>query len=617
MTKNDKDRLYNHPVSGLEIFMEHTDRAGKAGTFSAARARIARGILLVVTTFLISRAPFMGECFPGAAALISYMVSRSAFNIYLVLPAAAAILPFGGRGYDIWGDLAAVCLCGLIFSSVRGVKLEMWQRALCAAAADVICVSMYRLISSTAYKISPWDLIFQGAVVFGAVMAFDRLQAALERKNEDGSGAEDNLSLISLGALCPVVIKGAGFDFLIWPFIIFAALWALTYGSQGKCLAVIVSSGAAAALLGNEQWGFLITLLIGGTAASLGRRYGRVVMTVIFAVSCAALGSAESGVILGVDNYCLLLGAAVFLAVNWKLSSSLRKLMWSLSENEGEKAYREKKAAEDALKESEKNVGALAELYGTYMDSRSVIATQLAVTEQIIEKARYKMRRFPAEKAREGEGKITMRIGCSQCAAAGSINGDCCGWQDIGDGRTAMIISDGMGKGKKAAAESLLVTRTVLSLLKEGAGVELILKMINEVMLMKENEDSFATVDLVIADRKAARAKFYKTGAAPTLIRRKSAVEEVRLSAVPLGIVNGLKIKYVEVSLKKGDWLIMMSDGVSDGGDGKGLSAVKETAAAVRSEDPKTMCDLIINRASDSYIGRERDDLTVLAAKIL
>ena len=61
----------------------------------------------------------------------------------------------------------------------------------------------------------------------------------------------------------------------------------------------------------------------------------------------------------------------------------------------------------------------------------------------------------------------------------------------------------------------------------------------------------------------------------------------------------------------------MMSDGVSDGGDGKGLSAVKETAAAVRSEDPKTMCDLIINRASDSYIGRERDDLTVLAAKIL
>ena len=156
-----------------------------------------------------------------------------------------------------------------------------------------------------------------------------------------------------------------------------------------------------------------------------------------------------------------------------------------------------------------------------------------------------------------------------------------------------------------------------MALLRSGAGVDLILRMINEVMLMKDDDDSFATVDLMIADTRTGSARFYKTGAAPTLIRRKGRVEEVRLSAVPLGIVNGLKIKYVEVSLKKGDWIIMMSDGVSDGGDGMGLAAIKDTVGGVRSENPKTMCDLILNRASDSYIGKERDDLTVMAARIL
>ena len=186
-----------------------------------------------------------------------------------------------------------------------------------------------------------------------------------------------------------------------------------------------------------------------------------------------------------------------------------------------------------------------------------------------------------------------------------------------------MVVSDGMGKGKKAAAESLMVTKTIMSLLKSGVTTDLTLKMINTVMLMKDDEDSYATVDLIIVDKRSGKAKFYKIGAAPTLIRRKDNVQEVQLSAVPLGIVNGLKIRYMETVLKKEDWIIMMSDGVSDGGgSGSGrndsfLSALKETAARVRSHNPQTMSDLLLDQAADSYIGRERDDLTVLVARIV
>ena len=225
----------------------------------------------------------------------------------------------------------------------------------------------------------------------------------------------------------------------------------------------------------------------------------------------------------------------------------------------------------------------------------------------------------------EPEYKFDVDIGMSQCAAAGDINGDCCGWEDIGGGKTAMMISDGMGKGKKAAAESLMVTKTVMSLLKSGAGAELTLKMINTIMIMKDDGDSFATVDLAIADRRTGRVRFYKTGAAPTLIKRKNSIEEIRLSTVPLGIVNGLKMEYTETFMKKGDMMIMMSDGVSDGalqlqtaagGNPGGIDLIKEILVKIRSENPQTVSDILINRSADSYIGRERDDLTVLAVKL-
>ena len=72
------------------------------------------------------------------------------------------------------------------------------------------------------------------------------------------------------------------------------------------------------------------------------------------------------------------------------------------------------------------------------------------------------------------------------------------------------------------------------------------------------------------------------------------------------------------LKLKKGDYIIMMSDGVSDGGGGRGfLSQLKEIVLNIRSENPQTICDLILNQSADSYIGKERDDLTVLVAKLM
>lgn len=339
---------------------------------------------------------------------------------------------------------------------------------------------------------------------------------------------------------------------------------------------------------------------------------------------CWLLRMVESGLILGVDNYCLFLAVAAFAAVSWKCSSLLRRMIGLFSGSRQEDFRQRSQETFHLLQRQEEEMKTLAELYDTYVDSRSLLAAQFGVTSQMLEHTRWQMEQALKKRyTKQGKEpflheKFQMDIAVSQCAATGTINGDCCGWQDLGDGRTALVISDGMGKGKRAAAESLLVTRTVLGLLKSGAGTELTLKMINTIMMMKDGEDSFATVDLAVVDRRSGRTKFYKIGAAPTLIRRRNNIEEVRLSAVPLGIVNGLEIRSEEIFLKKGDFLIMMSDGVSDGPDGRGfLPQLAEILRSIRSGEPAVICDLVLDQVSDSYLGKERDDLTIMTAKLL
>ena len=86
---------------------------------------------------------------------------------------------------------------------------------------------------------------------------------------------------------------------------------------------------------------------------------------------------------------------------------------------------------------------------------------------------------------------------------------------------------------------------------------------------------------------------------------------------MPMGIVDGLKIDYVTVSLNQGDQVIMISDGVTDSKrEDLSMEWLQETIGGIKSKDPQTMCDLIMNRAVENYGLKEKDDLTVLAVRV-
>ena len=654
------------------FFMENTTKA-RAFDFTKKnrtkiRTRLARGLAILAFALVVSHGTVMDGYFPAAVALTAYLAARKPLNALIAVPAAAAIAPYLMKGYDPWGDMAAVLVCALFFPVAGKVRFRVWQVGLIAASAGIVCISLSRVATSTVYKISPEKLLVYGALIFAIVIIADVIcsivgadldasaigyadsrASTLQNPASQSAGSygdwisrhmtlladgkyEKELRIAALISAVLMILNGAGLSFLAWPLILFMAMTALDSSSAGAPFIVIATGGVWAALIGQGQWGLLATAVIGAAAAVFVKRLGIFIRTAAFIAVCWTMGFMESGTVLGVDGYCLFVAAALFAVVSWKFRPAVKRLIAAIEGNPADAGETSAFRTAALLQSKSDDMQELAELYATYVDSRSALASQFHMTKQIMDDVRYRISRRPGaarsshssigSRAKSRREKLAVDISASQYAASGTINGDCCGWQDIGDGRTVMVVSDGMGKGKKAAAESLLVTKTLISLLRAGVTPDLALKMINTVMLLKDDEESFATVDLAIIDRISGKVKFYKIGAAPTLIRHRETVEEVKLSAVPLGIVNGLKIRYMETELKKDDWIIMMSDGVSDGGTAGStgrdafIDTLKSTVAKVRSADPEMMSMLLIDQAADSYIGRERDDLTVLAAHI-
>lgn len=613
-----KNKESNESVKNRESNMQNTTAAGAV---RLSKAKIIHVVTLIIFTAIVCRGPLLGDSFIIGVSLIAYMLSKNAMNLYLIVPAAAGLLPYISRGMEPMPYIVSMIICGLVLVSARRIRLKLWHRGIIAACTSIVAGSIYRLATGSVYMTGPEKMILEAALVFIFMYVFDAVFCAVQRADGKAPGTERALAGACVVML--LILNGSGLSFAIWMAMVFMALWVLICLGSGPALQITVAGGLAAALMGEGQWGVMVTVMLGILAASYAARFGATMQTVVFAAACRLSGYIESGVVLGMDIYCLLIPVMLFLVMYWRLGDGMRKIIYMLADKKANAEETGGSCGERLMKEKAAHMQELAELYSTYLDSRSVLAGQFNITKQIIDDIRWQVSRQGRRAAGENE-KYDVEIAISQCAASGGINGDCCGWQDIGGNRTVMVISDGMGKGKKAAAESLMVTKTIISLLKSGVTTDLALKMINTVMLMKDDEDSYATLDMVIVDRHSGNAKFYKIGAAPTLIRRKSNVEEVKLTAVPLGIVNGLKVSYVETDLKRGDWIIMMSDGVSDGGEERGksggrgfLGRIKDTAACIRSTDPQTMCDLLMDKAADSYIGKERDDLTVMVAHIV
>ncbi|WP_028609592.1 stage II sporulation protein E [Paenibacillus harenae] len=212
-----------------------------------------------------------------------------------------------------------------------------------------------------------------------------------------------------------------------------------------------------------------------------------------------------------------------------------------------------------------------------------------------------------------------VETGIAGAAKGGDLlSGDSFSMVELGNGKFAVAISDGMGNGERARQESSAALSILQQLLQSGMDEKLAVKSVNSVLLLRSSDEVFATVDLAIVDLYTAQTTFMKIGSTPSFIKRGNEVIPVTANNLPIGILQDIDVDFVSMQMQSGDTLVMMSDGIYDA-PGHAVNKelwMKRIISELDTDDPQELADALLEKVVRHHDGEIIDDMTVLVARI-
>ncbi|MBQ1437218.1 MAG: SpoIIE family protein phosphatase [Clostridia bacterium] len=210
--------------------------------------------------------------------------------------------------------------------------------------------------------------------------------------------------------------------------------------------------------------------------------------------------------------------------------------------------------------------------------------------------------------------KFDIQIGSSQHICSDSnLCGDSFNYFNDGQGRFVAMISDGMGTGGRAAVDASMAVSIMTKLLKVGFGCDCALSVTNSALMVKSQDESLATVDVMSFDLFSGEAEIMKAGAPITFIRQSGKILRIEPTSLPAGILSDIKFTHDSFSLKEGDLIVMLSDGAISISDQWIGSMMRDFDG---DEIQELVNDIIDEATIGSKLGRD-DDITVLGVRVV
>lgn len=456
-------------------------------------------------------------------------------------------------------------------------KTESWQKALITASAVIIVQSVWFLTTGNVCSIS--EIILGGGLAAVSCCIFEVFAAQISGRDIH---AADDLVLASVSAVTALMIIGTGLPWLFLPALITTAVFGGYLGGIAEGLVCGFVSGT-------------LLLISGGDTVQL--------LEILVFAALAGLFKGSSRLLAGAVT-----AAAALASVNMEAipAGILLMLMPEIMITKAEVALRELRLRNE--EDRGKNLRELSVLFSSLDNPRSRLAYEFKAMSQLYR-----------EKDRPERRRIRMRQHAAAATYSGSFErcGDCCRWEVLPDGKFAIALSDGMGKGESAARESRLAVTSVIKMLKAGLDPELVLRLLNAILMVDTGQERFSTMDLGILDPETRELYLYKIGAAPTAIKRSDKVELLTAHAVPMGVMDHAEVPCVSTIVRPGEQIVMMTDGVVDSRRGDlDMEWLRKTLVKIKSRDPQTVCDLVLQEAAAGYGDREKDDMTVAVVKV-
>lgn len=184
-------------------------------------------------------------------------------------------------------------------------------------------------------------------------------------------------------------------------------------------------------------------------------------------------------------------------------------------------------------------------------------------------------------------------------------------------GKLTVLLSDGMGSGEKAAADSELILDLLEKMLEAGYPLDAALKLVNSALVSGFENQNMSTLDVCDLDLYDGTCAFYKMGAAASFLKREHGVEQIISPGLPLGIFRETKPKKLERKLMDGDYVIMMTDGVLDAlKQNRYEETMCQIIESIGEQNPKEIARRILQFVLHCCGGHIQDDMTVVVLGI-
>jgi len=258
---------------------------------------------------------------------------------------------------------------------------------------------------------------------------------------------------------------------------------------------------------------------------------------------------------------------------------------------------------------------------GAYENSIKMIAPLLSgiVGENITVRQVGEVANGPCQSVFASANLYDVQAAVSTVARDGKlVSGDTYTSVDLGNGRHALAVSDGMGNGERARRESKAAIELLKKLLKAGFDEQLAIKTVNSTLLLRSREEMFTTLDMVLVDLFSARAEVLKIGSAPSFIKRGHGVRAITGANVPIGILQDIEVQTIQEQFRDGDILILLSDGIYDAPQHAYDKEdwLKRQIERLETNDPQEIADTLVEAAVRLNNGQILDDMTVLVAVV-
>lgn len=215
----------------------------------------------------------------------------------------------------------------------------------------------------------------------------------------------------------------------------------------------------------------------------------------------------------------------------------------------------------------------------------------------------------------EQRAALALEIGAAARSRSGEeVAGDSFMSRALPGGRHILALSDGMGSGVDARQESHAALSLLAESLRAGYTRAQAIDVVNALMLMCTGREMFATMDICVIDLHSGEAAFEKLGACASYVVREGEVRALGADTLPVGVLPDVESHSLRMTLREGDVVLMLTDGVFDAfpGGEDGLRAAIEKLYWLH---PQAVGEKLIAQAL--LHGEARDDMAVLCARVV